>query len=405
MPRFVYAARDAQGRAVNGDLEADSSTALADALAERGLLLVRAAPKGETGGTSLREKLLGHGIGDVELMLFFRQLATMLKAGVPLLRALQSLEESATKPAFAQVLVAVQRELEGGKPLSAALAQHERVFSRQVLAVVKVGEVTGRLPEVFAALARQVAFERDNREQVRAALRYPMFVIATALAALVAVNVFVIPAFARIYRGFNAELPLLTQGLILVSNFVTTFWPLLVAGSVGATLLAVNAVRQPAGRLAWHRFLLQLPVIGALVHRAALARFSKSFALALSSGVPAVDALKVAVDTSDNAWMAQRISTIGAAAERGESLARAARTTGAFTPAVLQMIAVGEETGALPEMMEEIAQMYQREVDYEVKGLAQKIEPVMVVVLGLLILVFALGVFLPLWDLSRAAIR
>ncbi|MCX8003874.1 MAG: type II secretion system F family protein [Burkholderiaceae bacterium] len=407
MPQFAYAARTADGRRIEGVLEAGDSHALAEALAAQGLLLVRAEQKVATNaaGAGFWGRLLGERITTVDLIFFCRQLATLLKAGVPLLRALHGLEESATKRRFAEVLAALRSELESGRDLAGSMRRQPEAFSNYMVSTVRVGEVTGRLPEAFLSLHAQLSFERANREAVRTALRYPAFVLAAALGALIAVNVFVIPAFAKVYRSFKAELPLLTQLLIAVSDFLIAYGWLLAAAGVGAAVALAAWLRTPAGRRARDRALLALPIIGPLVHKASLARFTKSFALATKAGVPAVDALAVAVETTGNVVLAERIAGMRSAAERGESLARAARGTGVFTPTVLQMIAVGEETGALDDMMNEVADHYQREVEHAIKGLGAQIEPLLILVLGGLILVFALGVFLPMWDLSRVAVR
>ena len=408
MPTFAYLARDEAGAKVEGALEASDAGALATTLSAQGLLLVRAEPQREVHAhpfAALKTRWLEKPIGIVDLMLFCRQLATLLKAGVPLLRSLKGLEESAEKSRFADVLTAVQRELESGRELSLSLKQQGHVFSNYVVNMVRVGELTGRLPEIFNGLAVQMNFERENRERVAQALRYPFFVLATALAALVAVNIFVIPAFAKVYRGLKAELPVLTKLLIGISDFALAYWPALLALGVFGAGAAWSFVRTDAGRRVRDALVLRIPIVGSLVHRASLARFTKSFGLALEAGIPVVEALTAALETADNVIIAERIATMRVAAERGESLARAARSTGVFTPTIMQMIAVGEETGALGEMMNEVADHYQKEVEYAIKGLASQLEPILILVLGGIILVFALGVFLPLWDLSRVALR
>lgn len=408
MPVFAYSARDSGGQKVNGQLDSADLGALADMLAGQGLLLVRAEPRATAAADplqALRDRLFGLRVALDDLTMFCRQMATLLRAGVPLLRALKALQESATAPRFADLLGDVQQQLEGGRELSATLRSHASVFTPYMVNMVRVGELTGRLPEVFNGLYAQLSFTRDSRNQIRTALRYPLFVIFTALAALVAVNLFVIPSFAKVYKGLKADLPAVTQLLIYGSNFMLAWWPLLLlllaAGAIGSQL----ALKQAWGRRWWDSVLLKTPIIGALVHKAALARFTRSFGLALDAGVPLVEALQVAAETTDNMLLTERIGAMRAAAERGESLARAARATGVFTPTILQMIAVGEETGALAEMMNEVAGHYQREVDYAVKALGSQIEPILVLFLGGFVLVFALGVFLPLWDLSRVAIR
>jgi len=222
---------------------------------------------------------------------------------------------------------------------------------------------------------------------------------------MVVLNIFVIPAFAKVYSGLHAELPLVTQVLIAVSNLFVHFWPWMLAALVAAAGGLAWAMRTEPGRRVRDRWLLHLPILGPLVRKAALARFTKSFGLALEAGVTVVDALQVALETADNVILSERIGQMKASAERGETLARAARATGVFTPTILQMIAVGEETGALGEMMNEVADYYQKEVEYTVRGLAGQIEPIMIVLMGCMVLVVALGVFLPMWDLSKAVMH
>jgi MSHA biogenesis protein MshG len=299
----------------------------------------------------------------------------------------------------------VRLALESGIELSAAMAAHPAVFSEYMRSTVRVGETTGRLAEAFAGLHDQLSFERDNRNAVRAALRYPITVLVVIAAALTVVNIFVIPSFAKAYKGFKAELPLLTRLLVAISDFFVHFWPLLTVGLIGGTAALTLWTRTPAGRRVRDRLLLALPIIGPLLYKAALARFTKSFSVALGAGVPVVPALDAAVATTGNVVLATRIAQMKDGAHRGESLVRAARTTGAFAPVVLQMIAVGEETGALAEMMNEIADHFAREVDYAIKSLGAQLEPLLIVLLGGFVLVFALGVFLPMWDLGRVAIK
>jgi MSHA biogenesis protein MshG len=407
VPLFSYVARDARGARVEGRLEAATAAVLADALAAQGAMLVRAdlCIEGEGGVGSLLDRRFGAGIKVDDLLMFCRQLATLLKAGVPLLRSLQGLYESATKASFAELLERLRQQLEGGRQLSAAMQREEPVFTRYMVSMVRVGELTGRMSEVFMGLHSQLSFERDNREQVRSALRYPIFVLCAAALALVALNIFVIPAFAKVYRGLHTELPLVTQVLIAVSDFFVHSWSVLLALTAALAGGLAWGLRTEAGRRIRDDLLLRVPIFGTLVRKASLARFTKSFGLALEAGVPAVDALQVALETAGNVVLAERIGQMRASAERGETLARAARATGVFTPTILQMIAVGEETGALGEMMNEVADYYQKEVEYAVKGLAAQIEPIMIVLMGCMVLVVALGVFLPMWDLSRAVIH
>jgi MSHA biogenesis protein MshG len=270
--------------------------------------------------------------------------------------------------------------------------------------MVSVGEQTGRLEEVFLRLFKHIEFEQFMRDQVKAAIRYPSFVVATMAIAIVIINIWVIPAFAKVYQGFRAELPTMTKALIGFSNFMVAYWPLMLVGLIVAVAGFRMWSNSSAGRLRWDRMKLRIPIAGPIIQKATLARFARSFSLSFSSGVPVTSGLTMVANTVDNDYIAGRINAMREGVERGESVLRVARDTGVFTPVVLQMIAVGEESGALDDLTAEIADMYQREVEYDLKNLSAQIEPVLVVLLGVLVLILALGVFLPIWDLGQAAL-
>jgi MSHA biogenesis protein MshG len=219
------------------------------------------------------------------------------------------------------------------------------------------------------------------------------------------VNIFVIPAFAKVFKGFGADLPFMTQILIGFSDFMLNWWPALLLAAIGG-VFAFNAwLNTRKGRYDWDRIKLQIPIAGKIVRKATLARFAASFALASRSGVPIIQALTNVAETVDNAYIADKVEKMRDGVERGESILRTSIAAGVFTPVVLQMIAVGEESGALDDMMKEVADLYQSEVEYELKTLSQQIEPVLVITLGIMVLILALGIFLPLWDLGRVAIK
>jgi MSHA biogenesis protein MshG len=271
--------------------------------------------------------------------------------------------------------------------------------------MVRVGEMTGRLEEVFLRLFDHMEFDRDMRDRVKTALRYPMFVVIAMIAAMVVVNIFVIPQFEKVFNSFHTELPLMTRILIASSRFTVQWWPAFALGIVGAVFGFRAWTRSTGGRLAWDRYKLRLPVAGKIIHKGTMARFARSFALSIRSGVPIVQALTVVSQTSDNAYLASRIEQMRDGVERGESILRTATNAQVFTPIVLQMIAVGEESGSIDDLMDEIAMMYEREVDYELKTLSSQIEPILITFLGAMVLVLALGIFLPIWDLGKAALH
>lgn len=405
MPYFAFKGRDASGQLVEGVLEGISAGNVADLLIVRGVTPLsiqetRATRSGDA-GISLFKPSVQH----VDLLLFSRQLHTLLKAGVPIMRALSGLQESATNPAMKDVIRDVRESLEAGRELSVSLARHPKVFTPFYVSMVRVGEATGLLDEIFLRLFDHLEFERFMREQVKSALRYPSFVIIAMAVAMVVVNLFVIPAFAKVFKGFGAELPLMTRILLGFSDLMVAWWPAMLLGLIG-TFFAFRAwTGTQAGRMRWESWQLRFPIAGKIVRKAAMARFARSFALSTKSGVPVMQALTNSAQTVDNLYIAGRIERMRDSVERGESVLRAAIASNFFSPVVLQMIAVGEESGALDDMMEEVGQMYQREVEYELKTLGQQIEPILIVCLGAMVLVLALGIFLPMWDLGKVAIK
>lgn len=411
MPKFAYTGRSAQGR-VSGALEAVSAGALADQLRGQGItvLTVQAqdAAVAVGDGKSLQERLddfVKPAIQPVDMLVFTRQLHTLLKSGVPILRALAGLTESATSVRMKETLQAVRSSLESGIELSRCFAQQSKVFDHFFIAMVRVGEMTGRLDEVFMRLFEHLEFEMFMRQQVKSALRYPMFVMAAMAVAIGVINVMVIPAFATVFKSLGAELPLATRILLATSDFTLRYGWALVLGAGALIFALVRWVATESGRQAWDRFKLKIPVAGKIVLKAELARFARSLALALRSGVPVEQALTVVAQTCDNTYISGKIEGMRSSIERGESLLRAAIATGVFTPVVLQMIAVGEETGAVDELMQEVAGLYGNDVQYELKTLGQQIEPILIVFLGVLVLILAMGVFLPIWDLGKVSFK
>ena len=406
MPKFAYRGRRGDGEKVTGVLEGATAGAVADVLFGQGITPVEITEAAGGGtGLNLNFNLFRPKVGHLDLLLFSRQLHTLLKAGVPIMRALTGLQESAINPAMKAVIQDVRESLEAGRELSVSLARHPKVFSPFYISMVRVGEATGLLEEIFLRLFNHLEFERYMREQVKSALRYPAFVVLAMAVAIVVINIFVIPAFAKVFKGFGAELPLMTRILLGFSDFMVANWPFLLVALFGGIFAFRAWVGTPRGRYQWEGIALRLPIAGKILHKAALARFSRSFALGTRSGVPVMQALSNSAQTVDNSYIAKCIEGMRDTVERGESVLRSAIGAGIFTPVVLQMVAVGEESGALDDMMDEVGQMYQSEVEYELKTLGQQIEPILIVCLGALVLILALGVFLPMWDLGKVALK
>lgn len=407
MSNFAFKGRNGRGELVEGIVDAASSDAVASQLMAGGVVPVSIEPTtaavSVAGGSNWLEALLAKPVSQEDALVLTRQLYTLQKAGVPILRALAGLEASTSHPGIVSLLQDVRSSLDQGRELATAFSRHPHVFSTFYVAMTRVGELTGRLTEVLQRLAAHLEFELDIRARIKQALRYPSMVIIAMGIALLVINLFVLPKFADVFAHFKTELPLMTRILLGFSGWTVKWWPMVVAGGVGLVLAWRQWVASPGGRYTWDRFKLRMPIAGNIVLKATLARFARSFALASSSGVPISQAMTVVAQTVDNAYIGARIEQMRDGVERGESISRCATATGVFTPIVLQMIAVGEETGELDTLMTEIAQMYERETDYAIKGLSAAIEPILLAIIGALVLVLALGVFMPLWDLGQAA--
>ena len=407
MAYFSYRGRNATGELVQGVLEGPDSGAVATQLFGSGITPVEIATAlkpNDNSVTSLLARFTQRRVEQTELLLYSRQMYALLKAGVPIMRALAGLQESATNPTFREVLRDIRESLDNGRPLSTSM-QRTGVFSPFYVAMVYVGETTGMLEEIFLRLYNHLEFQEFMRNQVKSALRYPIFVMVAMIVAIVVINLFVIPAFAKVYAGFNAQLPLLTRMLIGFSEFMVATWWLQGLILIAAIFGFQSYIRTETGRYNWDRMKMRVPVAGKIVLKATMARFARSFALAIRSGVPIIQGLSLVAQTVENAFVARQIDKMREGVERGESVLRTASHAGIFTPVVLQMVMVGEESGALDDMMQEIADIYQREVEYELKTLGAQIEPILIICLGVLVLILALGVFLPMWDLGQAAMK
>jgi MSHA biogenesis protein MshG len=315
------------------------------------------------------------------------------------------LQESSQNPSFSLLLQDMRESLDSGRELSAAMRRHPKVFSPFYVSMVQVGEMTGMLDETFIRLYEHLEFERDMRERIQTAMRYPSFVIMAMVIAMVIINLFVIPAFAKVYAGFHAELPTITRMLIGFSGFMVDYWMLMLAMVIGAVMTFRFYISTIDGHYKWDRSKFKLPVVGSIILKATLSRFARGMALSFKSGMPILQGMNVVAMVVDNEFMRSRIEQMRDGIERGESILRTASTSGVFNPVVLQMIAVGEESGDMDGMMYEVADMYEREVKYEVATLSSKIEPILIVTLGIMVLILALGVFLPMWDLGKAALH
>jgi len=404
--QFSYRGKDSRGAVQQGLLTAASAEAAASELMRRGITPLAIREQQEKKSSSLGKLNLNIFADKVtldELIVFYRQMHALTKAGIPLIRTLRGLAETTRSPALAEVLEDVCNRLEGGTTMATAMQAHPEVFSDLFVAMIHVGENTGLLDDAFKRLSEILELERDTKRRVKQALRYPIFVIVALLAALMVVNFLVIPKFANVFERMGADLPLLTQVLVGTSNFLLNYWYVMLFATAATAVLLRQWVQTEKGRLVWDRYKLKLPVIGPLLQLITLSRFARNFATMLRAGMPVTSALSVVADATDNAWLASHFKDMRQGIERGDSLLRTARSSGMFNPLILQMIAVGEETGSVDDMLNNVADFYDEDVDYGLKRLAESIEPILIVVMGVLVLILALGVFLPIWDLGSAA--
>jgi MSHA biogenesis protein MshG len=407
MAEFSYKGRSSDGRLVNGRTAGESVEQVAQRLISTGVIPIEIASIGVVAGSLNLEKLgrrlgLG-GVTTTDLVMFSRQMYTITRAGIPLLRGLRGLIASTHNAILRETLEDMLESLEGGRDLAASFARHPKVFPSLYVSIVSVGEATGTLDKSFQRLTEYLTQEQKMHDSVKGAVRYPIIVMITIVLAMVFMSTFVIPKFAPVFAQLKGEMPLPTRLLLGSSMLVREYWMY----TLTAVALCVFGVRSylntQDGRYKWDRFKLRLPVIGKLMYESMLSRINRSMAISLAAGMPMTQTLAVIARSSGNLFVSEKIQILASSVERGESLHRAATASAMFSPLVLQMIAIGEETGALPELLDEAAGYYEREVDHAVKNLSSSIEPILIVVVGGMVLILALGIFMPLWEVISKA--
>ena len=408
MPRFIYKGRRQSGEVVTGQLQAASANEAASELFESAITPIDILEqKSKSENTQKKSSVSGSlftsdKITLVDLIIFSRQMFSLTKAGIPLDKALRGLRDSIDNEGFKKVLGDMGQELEKGMTLTDAMSRHSKVFSPLYLSLIHVGENTGRLDLSFEQVGKYLELERETTKQIKSATRYPLFVIISIAIALSIIMVFVIPVFAETFERLDAELPWQTIFLINVSDFFVNYWYLLLGMVAAGFVVFRQYVGTKAGQMNWDKSKLKFPLIGNVFTRIALARFSRTFAMMMNAGVPIVQSLGVIARAVGNTYIGKNISGMGEQISKGETLYRSSVKSGMFSPLVLQMISVGEESGSLGELLDEVADFYDSEVEYDLKKLSAAIEPILIVCVAGMVLILALGVFLPIWDLANA---
>lgn len=399
MTTFSYRALDRQGGHLSGEVAGESKAAAAAQLRLRGLTVIdidaKSAPP--TVGELLdRVK----PVKSREITVLARQLATMVSSGLSLLRALYVLEEQTESSKVRRAVSEVRQDVEAGLALSQAMAKHPRVFNDLFVAMVKAGETGGNLEEVLMRVADQLEKDDNLKRTVRAAMVYPLLIGAFAIVVLIGMVTFIIPIFADMFSDLGGELPALTQIMINVSNAFRSFWWAFLLVPIAAVFVFVKWKRTDKGQLMWDAFKLRLPIkIGSIVRKIAVARFARTLGTLTSSGVPILQALSITAQTAGNRCISDPMKEVQERVREGQSLAAPLARTGVFPVMVTQMLAVGEETGAMDTMLHKLADFYDDEVATQLKALTSIIEPVMMIFVGAIVGLVVIAMYLPMFSI------
>ncbi len=398
MPYFRYVARQPDGSKVTSVMEAPSEhDVIANLMASGSVVLsieMTRSAAAKKGGLSA---LFGPKVRIESLVIFCRQMYSLMKAGIPLMRAMKGLSESTTDVPLKAALEKAVSDLGQGQALSSALSG--TVFNDLFISMVKVGESTGRIDQSMEQLAEYFEKEIDTLRRIKAAFRYPSFVLMVLVGAVIFLNFTVIPQFVGIFEKFGANLPAPTLILMSMSAFMIKYWWLLTIVLFASYLLFYLWKTSEKGRISWDKFKLSIPLVGPLVNQALMSRFSRTFALMLKAGVPLNTALHMSAEALDNQYLINEIGKMRSSIEAGVSLSAASMGNDLFTPLVHQMIQVGEETGQIDQLLLEVSDFYDREVDYNLTRLSARIEPILLLILAAMVLVLAMGIFLPMWNM------
>jgi type IV pilus assembly protein PilC len=396
---YAYRVRDREGKMAAGSMEAESEEAVVSRLRQLGYAPISIeAEKGA--GFKAEVRLPGSGrVKLKDLAVFSRQFATMINSGLSLLRALTILGEQTSNRRLGEVIVQVRAEVEKGSSLSAALAKHPKVFNRLYVSMVRAGEIGGFLDQVLVEVAETFEKEVTLRGKIRSAMTYPVVVFAMVLLIVSAMLVFIVPTFAGLYESLGGTLPLPTRMLISASNGMRRFFLLIVLGLVGLAFAYKRWRATPAGRYRLDQFKLKVKVFGPLFHKSAISRFSRTLATLIRTGVPILQALEIVAETVNNGVISRAVRDVQDSVREGESLATPLSKHPVFPAMVVQMMAVGEETGALDIMLSKVADFYDQEVEAAVASLTSMIEPILIAVMGAAVGGMVIALYLPLFNI------
>lgn len=396
MATFSYQARNWEGKVISNEIEGESKEAVVAKLREKGFFV-----------TSIKEKrsvasLPFLGVGKVtskEVAVFAQMFAVMIGSGVPLVRCLAILQVQMENPAFAKVIGTIRSDVEGGCTFSAALAKHPQAFDELFVNLVKAGEAGGILDKILNRLAGYLEKAEDLKSKVKGALTYPVVVVSIAVLVVIGLILFVLPQFKSIFQSMNVDLPVVTKLLLQISDYFQEYWFIILPGMALVPICIVHFFKTSQGRRIYDTNILKVPAFGLMMRKVAVARFTRTLGTMISSGVPILQALEVTAATAGNIVVKEAVDKTRLSIREGDTIADPLKTSGVFPPMVVQMIAVGEETGELDKMLMKIAEFYDTEVDNAVKGLTSVIEPIVIVFMGVVIGGIVMAVFMPMLKL------
>ena len=395
---FQYQVRDKTGKIVSGTIEAESQAAVAQKLTSMGYATVSISQAGAGMKTELRIPGFGGKVKLKDLAVMSRQFATMINSGLSLLRALNILAEQTPNKKLAEVLAAVRNDVETGNPLSGAMAQHPDIFPPLMVNMIRAGEVGGFLDGVLLQIAANYEAEVKLKGKIKSAMTYPVVVFVMAILAAIGMLIFIVPTFAKMFEGLGAELPVPTQILVNLSNFMKSAAPVLVLLFFGAVFAWRKVKRTERVRNIVDPLKLKLPVFGTLFQKIALSRFTRNFGTMLHAGVPILQALDIVADTSGNVVVARAVRDVQESVRSGESLTGPLAQHAVFPPMVVQMMAVGEDTGALDDMLHKISEFYDQDVEATTESLTSLIEPLMIAFLGGMVGSMIIALYMPIFK-------
>lgn len=398
MEEFDYTVVDKKGVTKRGIVQATSPKQAATVLHERGFTIVSIEAK-KKGLAAI--KIFG-GISIGVLSQFTRQLATMITSGLPLADSLAVLQKQTENKSMQEVTASVSEDIEGGNNFSSALGKHPDVFNAAFINMVKAGEASGTLDEVLLKLADKLERDREFQGKVKGALIYPAVIMIAMVGVAAIILIFVVPKLSEVYTDMNIALPLPTRMLMAISGFMVKFWWLMIILTVVGIIALRRYRKTPEGALVIDRILLKVPVIGKLTRDSSLAEFTRTLGSMVAAGVPIIEALKISGDTAGNAVHRVAISNVTSLVEKGATLSKALEKEETFPPIIPQMVSVGEETGKLDEVLGKVAHFFEVEVEQQVKNLTTALEPIIMVILGIMVALLMISIVMPIYSITSA---